>query len=237
VLNAVIHGKAGRVNVGDKTENVSWRQLFQQREDLLTAAFFSRFGYLSPVIQHRLLQYWFGGEGDFTTYKGMEFWPKYELQNNDVRDFVEPDLLINFSHFDVMIEVKPPQGGDQYFEQWETEIDGYFSLENNSKPLWFIAVGRIEIVPEEWSDKLTKNEQFNLQKIAAIKWKPIASHISKLIKSGEPHYQDHRILEDMLRALSLYGIRGHDLYWKDLYKIKGYSGDISSLFKLWHLRI
>ncbi|PWQ98199.1 hypothetical protein [Leucothrix pacifica] len=137
MLNAIIHSKAGRIEVDkdiDKT-SLSWRQLYQQREDLLTSAFFSRFTYLSGLLQHRLLKKWLGG-GDFTEFKGIDYWPRYELPNHKSRNFVEPDLLLRFADCDLLVEVKPPEGGDQYHEQWRLEIEGYYDQESQTKPLY-----------------------------------------------------------------------------------------------------
>ena len=46
MLKAVVHGKAGRVDSNGDGVNQSWRQLFKSYEDLLTAAVFTRWGYL-----------------------------------------------------------------------------------------------------------------------------------------------------------------------------------------------
>lgn len=40
MLNAIIHGKSGRVNLDGEATSISWKQLYKKREDLLTAAFF-----------------------------------------------------------------------------------------------------------------------------------------------------------------------------------------------------
>lgn len=45
MLQAVLHGKAGRVEQGD--QSLRWRELFKHNEDLLTATFFGRPPYLS----------------------------------------------------------------------------------------------------------------------------------------------------------------------------------------------
>ncbi|MDE0565576.1 MULTISPECIES: hypothetical protein [Shewanella] len=41
MLQAIIHGKAGRID-GDKGQSISWREVFKGREDLMTAAVFGR---------------------------------------------------------------------------------------------------------------------------------------------------------------------------------------------------
>lgn len=221
MLKAILHGKAGRLYESSHGERVSWRKLFQLREDLLTAAIFSRWAYLSSKTQNILMRQWFGVnadcEFDFSTLVDIHFWPQYDLSEVDGRSFVEPDVLIQFDDFDVLIEVKPPLGGDQYLEQWRSEIAGYFnSNENEGKPLLFLAVGRLDKVPEIWREAIMKVDDGREPVIInAIKWKSVAESIFYLIDGGGLSMQDNRVLADMLTALELYGVRGHDYKWKD----------------------
>jgi hypothetical protein len=219
MLNAIIHGKAGRIELENDTDSISWRQVYKKREDLLTAALFSRFTYLSSLLQHRLLKQWLGGVGDFTGFKGIDYWPRYELNKHDDRDFVEPDLLLRFTDCDVLVEVKPPEGGDQYIEQWQLEIEGYYAQEQSVKPLYFLAIGRVSNILADLDVKAIQVKHPTFQKASSIEWKPIASQLHKLHLSGELDAQDNRVAEDMGKALSLYGIRAHDLNWEDLQKL------------------
>jgi hypothetical protein len=216
LLQAILSGKAGRIDVGGKGESVSWKQLYQTREDLLTSAFFNRFAYLSPIIQHRILKFIFDGTGDFTCFEGIDYWPKYDLPDRDDRQFVEPDLLIKFKDFDLLVEVKPPQGGNQYVDQWRAEIEGYFAQEQDVKEIYFLAIGRIESVSKIERDSLFRHDQYKLKGLAIISWKFVAKNLFQLLHSDEPLTQDKFILSDMLGALSLYGIRGNDLHWNAL---------------------
>lgn len=214
MLNAVLHGKAGRVRLDGDSKPVSWRQLYKKREDILTAEFFSRFTYLSGLVQHQLLRSWFDGQGDFSEFEGVEYWPNYELGEKSTQNNVEPDLLLRFSDCDVLIEVKPPEGGNQSYTQWRKEIDGYFNS-SESKALYFLAVGRIGNVLSEF-DANKKEVNKKLKKVNAIEWKKIAVKLYQLKVDGKFDAQDLRIVNDMIQALKLYGIRAHDLKWKDL---------------------
>ncbi len=219
MLNAIIHGKAGRIEAGSDNESLSWRQLYQQREDLLTAAFFSRFTYLSGLLQHRLLKQWLDGVGDFTAFENIDYWPRYDLKARDDRNFVEPDLLLSFEDCDLMIEVKPPQGGDQYQEQWQLEIEGYFEQEEQTKPLCFLAIGRIGNTLAELDVASLRDKYPQFQTANAIGWKTIARQLRQWLIEGELDAQDRRVINDMQKALELYGIRARDLRWDDLHKV------------------
>ena len=216
MLNAVLHGKAGRVNVDGGTDSISWSELYQQREDLLSAAFFSRFTYLSGLLQHKLLKSWLG-TGDFTSFKGIDFWPRYDLPENDHRNFVEPDILLHFEECDVLIEVKPPLGGNQYYEQWRLEIEGYFAQdEDQVQDLYFLAIGRVGGVLDTLDEAAIRHDHAQYQKASVMEWKPIAVQLHKLSLSGDLDAQDSRVVDDMLKALALYDVQARELKWEDL---------------------
>lgn len=238
MLNAVIHGKAGRIDIERDAESLSWRQLYKKREDLLTSAFFSRFSYLSGLLQHRLLKKWLGG-GDFTVFKRADFWPSYDLPDNDVREFVEPDLLLRFEDFDVLVEVKPPQGGDQYLTQWLNEIEGYFA-QDDTKPLYFLAIGRVGNVLESLDIKALRTISSQFVDIKSIEWKPIAQELYQLQRSQKLDAQDSRVVDDMLQALELYGVRGYEVKWGDLcapYANRSLDLNAISQWRLAHIKI
>lgn len=218
MLNAIIHGKASRLDLDGDSQSLSWRQLYKKREDLLTAAFFSRFTYLSGLLQHQLLKKWLGGVGDFTTFKGIDFWPSYELTERKDRKLVEPDLLLRFKDCDLLIEVKPPQGGNQNYEQWQLEIEGYYAQEDKIQPLYFLAIGRVGNVLDKLNIEAIREKHENFQAANVIEWKPIAYQLYKLKQCNELDAQDHRVVDDMIKALELYGIRAFDLRWDDLEK-------------------
>lgn len=232
MLNAIVHGKSGRVNLEGEATSISWKQLYKKREDLLTAAFFSRFTYLSGLMQHRLLKKWLGS-GDFTVFEIADFWPSYDLPDNEGRNFVEPDLLLRFEDFDVLIEVKPPQGGDQYLTQWLNEIEGYFA-QDDTKPLYFLAIGRVGKVLESLDVKELRKTYSQFVDIKSIEWKPIAQELYQLQRSQKLDAQDSRIVDDMLQALELYDVRGYEVKWSDLCApYENQSLDLS-LISQWH---
>ncbi len=96
MLQAVLHGKAGRVEQ-DGHASISWRELFKTREDLLTAAVFSRFAYLSPPIHQELMGAWLGGNYDLGEFESIDFWPCYEIVKSGGFREVEPDLVMRFT--------------------------------------------------------------------------------------------------------------------------------------------
>lgn len=228
MLRAILHGKAGRVQVNDLS--VSWKHLFKSREDLLTAAILSRWSYLSTLAKNTLMQEWLGDcEIDFTEFTGIEFWPRFDL-DREGSSFVEPDALIRFKNFNVLVEVKPPSGGNQYFGQWEKEIEGYF-YSDESLPLHFLAIGRNTVNSHLWKTRLLDNEKYKPESICTINWKKVAKSIFSSYKQEEPTTQDHRIYLDMLEALKIYGVRTHHYKWSDFNKNKNdfMNIDLSSL--------
>lgn len=232
MLNAVIYGKAGRIGLAGQKESLSWRQMFHTREDLLTATFFERFTYLSDLLQHELLNHWLNGADDFTEFEGINYWPKYDLPEHDQREYVEPDLLLRYKAANVLVEVKPPEGGDQYLDQWLLELEGYLAQDASSKPLYFLAIGRIGGVLGQFAEQAGSLQLSQLKAINSIEWHPIARDLIERLDAGELDAQDYRIVKDMLNALELYGVHAHNLKWEDLLPLANALSPISVSEKL-----
>lgn len=76
MLTAVLHGKAGRVEIDGHM--VSWRELFRKREDLLTGVLFGRLSYLTDDAHGQVLSLMLGSDIACTlgALEAIEFWPK-----------------------------------------------------------------------------------------------------------------------------------------------------------------
>lgn len=221
MLKAILHGKAGRIEQ-NKDESVSWSTLFKAREDLLTSTVFERFAYLSENIQKSILQHWFKEFfGEAPTNLGelvnINYWPRFNHQHDNGVNQVEPDLVLNFTECDLIVEVKPPAGGDQYLKQWEKEIDSFLQSDDYcGKPLYFLAIGRVSVSEvTKWSERLLKNYQ-SLHCMAALEWKEVTEQIITLTTSPELTKQDHLILSDILEGLSLYGLQISPFKWSHM---------------------
>ncbi len=237
MLKAVLHGKAGRIEQEDN-ESVSWRKLFKSHEDLMTAAVFGRFSYLSPDVQNYLLQQWLDCKEDFSDFEHIEFWPTYQLNDAKEERNVEPDLVLNFKRCNLIIEVKPPEGGDQYLNQWRREIKSFLqSDEGTTKPLYFLAIGRVSKTDAKiWANKLmaeftdgtnenvmdNDNQETDeailgrLKKVSGLKWQPVADSVIALEKLDITSKQDTRIIEDIIDAFELYNLKTSRFKWPDL---------------------
>ncbi|MEY8201260.1 MAG: hypothetical protein RPS47_18640 [Colwellia sp.] len=226
MLKAIIYSKARRVSI-DEQESVRWADAYKQYEDLLTAAVFGRFAYLSESLQNGLLHSWFRNQitdkRHFYGFEEIKFWPKYKKQT---LNSVEPDILIRFEHCNLLIEVKPPLGGNQKLDQWKNETSAFLDQpENNDKPLHFLAIGRIKRHDSiTWLNILKQHSDnqypHKLRHTAALTWQPIANSIINLLfKASEKISKiDKRVLSDILQALKLYGLNTTLFHWSDLSK-------------------
>jgi hypothetical protein len=227
MLKAILHGKAGRIE-HNKDDSVSWSSLFKAREDLLTSTVFERFYYLSDTIQQRMLQHWFKAYSgsiptDFGELEDISYWPRFTHEHDKGSNQVEPDLILNFAECNIIVEVKPPAGGEQYFHQWQKEIASFLqSEEYQSKPLYFLAIGRISVFDvKQWAAGLLKQYE-ELNGIAALEWAVVTEHILTLTTDTVLTKQDGRILNDILEGLSLYGLQTSPFKWPDLAQYNGF---------------
>ncbi|MCL1114297.1 hypothetical protein L2703_11945 [Shewanella basaltis] len=227
MLKAILHGKAGRIEQ-NTDESVSWSSLFKAREDLLTSTVFERFAYLSDAVQACLLGHWFkshhGKPTDvFGEFKGITYWPRFSLHQASLSNQVEPDSIFHFDLCNIIVEVKPPTGGDQYLVQWQREIESFIQSEQGQgKDLYFLAIGRIKPADaSKWAKPLLDKFE-SLKSIAALEWSVVTEQLVELINEESAGFnlnlskQDRFILFDMLEGLSLYGLQISPFKWAEL---------------------
>lgn len=74
----------------------------------------------------------------------IDYWPRWDPRGTDNNTYVEPDLFIRFSHFDLIIEAKFSDEGGQEPEQWKRELTAYTNrYGRDNVPVIFIALGGV----------------------------------------------------------------------------------------------
>ncbi len=133
MLHATVSNKPGRIT--------------SFTEDTLTSSVFGHLFYLplelaweilrEAVFDHDLPRHC----GDLESY---EFWPKWDSEGTDNSRFVEPDVFLRFSEFDMIIEAKRWEFGMQSSTQWKNQIIAYRNeYPETAKPLFYVAIGGI----------------------------------------------------------------------------------------------
>ncbi|CNL51867.1 hypothetical protein [Yersinia proxima] len=210
MLQAVLHGKAGTLQIAGKELAVSWRSLFKSKEDLLTASLFTRVSYFPEEWMKIFFTSLFGQELEFGVLKKRHFWPRFPLEQQTV----EPDLVFSFESKDILVEVKPPEGGKQNYIQWRKEIDSFLQQRETKteidRELIFVALGNNATHYQQWSETLKLNR--NNLSIYCLEWKQVQKAIMavQLVTGSDP------LLDDCLAALALYGILQPVPHWQQL---------------------
>jgi len=208
MLHAILHGKAAKVSV--QGVDTRWRDLFREREDLLTAAFFGRLAYLSSPVRRLVMGVLLDSElaEDIGDLESVEFWPRFDLE--DGGNFVEPDVLLQFSRLFVVVEVKPPKGGAQDVAQWRRELNAvrveYGSARRSSEAprLHLLALGNNAPHWQQLAATLLLEFTGASISISAQEWQPLARGLMHLL--DECSGGDRAVVEDWLRALGLFNI-------------------------------
>nr|WP_298138527.1 hypothetical protein [uncultured Pseudomonas sp.] len=202
MLTAILHGKAGRTELDGQV--VSWRDVFRKREDLLTSVFFSRLPYLSDEAQQSVLALLIGEAlaNEFGALIDLEFWPK--LDGLPDRRYVEPDVILSFEHHLLVIEVKPPFGGEQSRKQWQSQIQALQVHNGESKAIVLLALGRNMPAWRAEAEALESDfEEIGLR-VFCREWHDLKRGLEALEDMFDA--RDARILKDWLEAFLLFGM-------------------------------
>lgn len=202
MLTAILHGKAGRVEIDGHP--ISWRDLFRKREDLLTAVLFGRLPYLSEAAHDAFLSLLVGNEisDQLGQLRDIQFWPK--LNSCKERRYVEPDLIIEYNDHRLLIEVKPPFGGIQSLSQWREEVRALQQQDDDPKQVVLVALGRNQPEWRSLAIKLEKEFPSLSLHVVCKEWPELLNGVRPMLEQAET--RDARIFQDWLEAFYLFGM-------------------------------
>lgn len=141
----------------------------------------------------------------------VEFWPHWSVSGRGLdvtnNNFVEPDVFIEFEHFDIIVEVKL-DGNFQYEEQWNNEICAYKSNVGENKQLIFVALGGNCTLDAQTISK-GRLKGFPIYKSSWNRLLEVVHVEAEYLKQAEFQYDRHvlRILHMIERSFSIYGER------------------------------
>ena len=128
-----------------------------------------------------------------------EFWPNYKTEHTSNESYVEPDLLLEFEYFNLLVEIKRKdvQSYRQYEGQWKNEIQAFVNGQTHgeNKPLLLIALGG-NTSPEAFHTPLGR--------IYKSSWNSLLNQICIRQEQEKPYTPAYRILHDLESAFGLY---------------------------------
>ncbi|MEY8712302.1 hypothetical protein [Mangrovibacter phragmitis] len=211
MLHAILHGKAGRL--GLEGNALRWRDIFKGSEDLLTATIFGRVPHISDLALQAFMFFLIGEHaGDLTEFQQLDLWPKLDTVSN--RHYVEPDVLLHFENALVIVEVKPPFGGNQYREQWLAQLNAVINADEFDKyenRLYYVALGNVPEAP------LARNElPERFMQMTLREWEPLRRYL-QTAPEFQSCRQDAAINSEWLQAFELFGMAPSVPEWAPLF--------------------
>lgn len=201
MLTAILHGKAGRAELNG--QNVSWRDVFRKREDLLTSVFFGRLLYLSEEGQQAVLKLLVG---DLSSCLGLllevEFWPR--LKGATDRRYVEPDVILHFAQHLILVEVKAPEGQQQLRQQWLSEIKALQERNDDAKEIILLALGQNVPAWRSEAEALTAELEDLALRVVCREWHDLKWRLDELADRFET--RDARVIHDWHEAFLLFSL-------------------------------
>ena len=233
MFKAVIKNKSAGLNRDIENESAGKRigiEVSSVREDVLTAAVFSRLSYLPAPVFWRLLCDLFHvlPRRQLAELKTIEFWPSWDHPSKD-RMRVEPDVFLQFNigdptlTVDLLIEMKRYEDWSQYAGQHIDQLKSYFyedegesvNLEDKGEQLYFLALGGLGKNPQTQMDilkeeslatfKNTDESKFNKDHIGGASWTSLSNLVQKSLINSSGH--ERRILSDIFEILTYAGFR------------------------------
>jgi len=188
-------------------------------EDSLTASVFDCLKYLPTpmfweIMQSSLYQ------KKLPTISGqlldIIFWDKWNASGTTNSKYVEPDVLLRFTEFDVIIEAKRYDKKQQYAQQMKNQIKAYFNeFAIEQKEIYYIKLGGLHATNNQGNHKLSIKGERKEIVICKTDWTRLLNTIvtfnKNLIKGNLPNSESYiRILNDCISGFAL-----HQYYKKE----------------------
>lgn len=131
----------------------------------------------------------------------ISFWEKWNADGTQNSIYVEPDVFIRFSKFNVIVEAKRYDENQQYKEQMTKEIKAYYNEFQDNKQLYFIQCGGLNNHNNEPDIKMNNNSVV----ICKTNWTKLLTEIVTLREQDYISNSQARILDDLIRGFELFG--------------------------------
>ena len=218
MLTALLYAKDGRIQLPGEDSSTTWREVFKRSEDLLSAVFFGRLRYLSPHSASSVMALLIGPEAATALgeLQRIKFWPRFDGTHG--RSWVEPDIEIHFANALVLVEVKPPLGGEQYLEQWRFQIHALAKklAEDSDRPaqVHFVGLGNNTLDLDE--ETLTRLEVPTTCPLTLhqAEWTAITEALPTLHTGAIA--SDRAVFDDWSAAFALFGLQPPRFQWPEL---------------------
>ena len=228
MFKAIIRGKSGglssEVSIDSSMPFKAGLDVKNVREDLLTAAIFSRLSYLAPEIIWGVLSSTFPSlpRRKVARLINLEYWPNWD-HPDDERSFVEPDIFIQMEigdpgvKVDLIVEAKrfdtwTPQSAAQHAIQ----IQSYYFDETieRGQELHFLALGGLGSEPTLQIKSLASNFKEGRENFDGASWTSLAVSISAI--SNKSTGDCKFIFRDLLEILEYAGFKNRTYFEKPI---------------------
>ncbi|MBE7646760.1 hypothetical protein F7644_12295 [Tenacibaculum finnmarkense genomovar ulcerans] len=158
--------------------------------------------------------------------ENINFWPKWNSTDTKNTNYVEPDVFVSFTNFDIILEIKPNEDSGQYEEQWSNQLISYNNeFEESNKNLYYITLGGNTEKSNESITVGPKNIKYTINK---CNWMGVLIEVSNTLKElkkiNSPILNKNAtiiLLEDIIRGFNYYGF--FNVNWfegMEMYKIE-----------------
>jgi hypothetical protein len=212
MLHAILKGKIANPAIEDSLSSGVFRRLMYLGEDLLWTIL------CKTIVPSDILPDCAVG----VDYDNSEFWPYWWMRESlSEGRKVEPDFLLCFNDFDLIVEAKRWDSISQYADQLAREWLAYYDQTPKARA-YLCAVGGLGNATNEVIKSLQDevNRRVQLMRpgaqqaiLVGMSWRKLYASINALRAGGELAGHENAILDDIREVLRLHNIEYREPEW------------------------